>query len=71
MRVAAERDTARAPAAKRRLFRRGPWENLASVVIAAGIFMLMQPFALVLYTYSLVTIIAGTAMFVIVSKFPE
>jgi hypothetical protein len=56
---------------RRRLFRRGPWENAASVVIAAGIVMLMQPFALVLYTYSLVTILAGTAMFVVVSKFPE
>jgi len=26
---------------------------------------------LVLYTYSLVTLLAGTAMFIIVSKFPE
>ena len=33
--------------------------------------MLMQPFALVLYTWSFVTILAGTAMFVIVSHFPD
>jgi hypothetical protein len=33
--------------------------------------MLMQPFALVLYTYSFVTILAGTLLFVIVSHFPE
>ena len=71
MSAVSDRDADEVRAAKRRPFRRGPWENLASVVIAAGIFMLMQPFALVLYTYSLVTIIAGTAMFVIVSKFPE
>jgi hypothetical protein len=54
-----------------RYFRRGPWENAAVVLIALGIFMLMQPFALALYTYSFVTILAGTAMFVIVSHFPE
>ena len=52
-------------------FRRGPWENLATVVIAAGVVMLMQPLALSLYTYSFATILAGTAMFVIVSHFPE
>lgn len=51
--------------------RRGPWENLASVIIAAGVFMLMQPFALALYTYSFVTILTGTVMFIIVSHFPE
>jgi hypothetical protein len=33
--------------------------------------MLFQPFALPLYTYSFVTMLAGTAMFIIVSKFPE
>jgi hypothetical protein len=31
----------------------------------------MQPFSLDLYTYSFVTILAGTAMFIVVSKFPE
>ncbi len=31
--------------------RRGPWEMVASVLIAVGVVMLMQPFALVLYTY--------------------
>jgi hypothetical protein len=33
--------------------------------------MLFQPFLLVLYTYSLITLLVGTAMFIIVSKFPE
>jgi len=51
--------------------RRGPWENLATIVIAAGVVMLMQPLALALYSYSFVTILAGTAMFVIVSHFPD
>jgi hypothetical protein len=55
----------------RSLLRRGPWEQAATLLIAVGVVMLMQPLALVLYTYSFVTILAGTAMFMIVSKFPE
>ncbi|MGO4438211.1 hypothetical protein [Rhizobium sp. RAF56] len=51
--------------------RRGPMENIATVVIAVGFLMLFQPFLLVLYTYSLITLLVGTAMFIIVSKFPE
>lgn len=54
-----------------RLFRRGPWEAAAIVLIAAGVLMLLQPFALALYTYSFVTTLAGVVMFTIVSKFPE
>ena len=52
-------------------FRRGPWENLATVVIALGVLMLLQPLSLTLYTYSFATMLAGTLMFVVVSKFPE
>ena len=52
-------------------FRRGPWEGLATTIIAAGVVMLMQPLAMALYTFSFITILAGTAMFVIVSHFPE
>jgi hypothetical protein len=52
-------------------FRRGPWEAVATTVIAAGVVMLMQPLALVLYTYSFVTILVGTLMFVIVSHFKD
>jgi hypothetical protein len=33
--------------------------------------MLFQPFALVLYTWSFVTMLLGTVMFIVVSKFPE
>ena len=51
--------------------RRGPMENIATALIALGFLMLFQPFALVLYTYSLIVLLAGTAMFIIVSKFPE
>ncbi len=54
-----------------RWFRRGPWENAATAAIALGVFMLMQPFSLALYTYSFAVILCGTVGFVIVSHFPE
>jgi hypothetical protein len=51
--------------------RRGPMEIAACAVIALGIFMMLQPFALVLLTFSFVTTLAGVLMFTVVSKFPE
>lgn len=58
-------------AGRTRLFRRGPWETLATIVIACGVLMLLQPFSLALYTWSFVTTLVGVVMFTIVSKFPE
>ena len=55
----------------RRLFRRGPWENVATALIGLGVVMLMQPFSLWLYGHSFVVILTGTIGFVIVSHFPE
>ncbi|MEO1191495.1 MAG: hypothetical protein AAFY02_07050 [Pseudomonadota bacterium] len=52
-------------------WRRGPWEMIASVLIAVGIIMLMQPFFLALFTWSFIIIMTGTVMFIIVSHFPE
>jgi hypothetical protein len=51
--------------------RRGRLENIAVGLIGLGFLIMFQPFALSLYTYSFVTLLAGTAMFIIVSKFPE
>nr|WP_299497121.1 hypothetical protein [uncultured Rhizobium sp.] len=51
--------------------RRGAWELVASVLIALGVFMLMQPFALWMFSYSFVVTLFGTVMFIIVSHFPE
>ena len=51
--------------------RRGPWENLATVIIALGVLMLLQPISLTLYTYSFITTLVGTLMFIVVTKFPE
>ena len=52
-------------------FRRGPWEMVATILIALGVVMLMQPFAMMLFTYSFVVTLIGTVMFIIVSHFPE
>jgi len=54
-----------------KFLRRGPMENIATALIGIGFLMLFQPFALALYTWSFVTMLVGTAMFIIVSKFPE
>ncbi len=51
--------------------RRGPWEMVASITIGVGVVMLMQPLALLAYTYSFVVTLVGTVMFIIVSHFPE
>jgi hypothetical protein len=51
--------------------RRSSWEMVASILIAAGVLMLMQPIALWLYTYSFLVALLGTIMFIIVSHFPE
>ena len=55
----------------RRVFRRAPWENSATVLIGLGVFMFMQPFSLTAFSYSFAVILAGTVGFVIVSHFPE
>jgi hypothetical protein len=59
------------PAGARRIFRRGPWEAAATALIAVGIFMLMQPFSLLLFSHSFAVILTGTLGFVVVSHFPE
>jgi hypothetical protein len=46
-------------------------EAVACAVIAAGIIMMLQPLALVLFTWSFVTTLLGTVMFMVVSKFPD
>ena len=51
--------------------RRRPWEMLATLLIGLGVFMLMQPFALALFTWSFLVTLTGTVMFIIVSHFPD
>jgi hypothetical protein len=55
----------------RRWLRRDPMENLASLVIGVGVFMLMQPWSIDLYGWSFPVILAGTLGFVIASHLPS
>jgi hypothetical protein len=54
-----------------KVLRRGPLEAIATTIIATGVVMLMQPFFLALYSWSFVTTLVGTVMFIIVSKVRE
>jgi hypothetical protein len=54
-----------------KLLRRGPMELLSITLIGLGFLMLFQPFVLELYSYSFITMLIGTLMFIIVTKFPE
>ena len=54
-----------------RILRRGPLEAAATIIIAAGVVMLMQPLSLTLYSCSFATTLFGTVMFTIVSKVRE
>jgi hypothetical protein len=51
--------------------RRGRMEVLACIVITLGIVMMLQPFIFALFTWSFLTTLFGTVMFMVVSKFPE
>ncbi len=55
----------------RKIFRRVYWENFSTVLILLGVFMLLQPFAMWMYTYSFIVILVGTIGFVITSHFPD
>ena len=55
----------------RRIFRRELWERITTGLIFAGLFMLMQPFSLTVFSYSFTVILAGTIGFAIATKLPE
>ena len=55
----------------RKIFRRVYWENLSTILILIGVFMLLQPFAMWMFTYSFIVILVGTIGFVITSQFPD
>ncbi|ATX77584.1 hypothetical protein REIFOR_02459 [Reinekea forsetii] len=44
---------------------------VATTLIVLGVFMLMQPFAIWLYSYSFIVTLTGTVMFIVVSHFSE
>jgi uncharacterized membrane protein HdeD (DUF308 family) len=56
--------------ARRRYTPRFLAETTAIVLIAGGVFMLMQPFSLTLYSWSFLVMLVGTVLFIVGSKFP-
>ncbi len=54
-----------------RWLRKGPIELLATVAVALGVLMMLQPFSLALYTRSFVVTLAGTLLFVIAARLEE
>ncbi len=59
------------PAVSRRVSPRGTAEMLAIVLIVSGVVMMMQPFWLVLFTWSFLVTLSGTILFVVGSKLPQ
>ena len=55
----------------RKIFQRVIWENLSTAIILIGVFMLLQPFHMSLFTNSFIVILVGTIGFVITSHFPD
>ena len=55
----------------RKIFRRVYWENLSTILILIGVFMLLQPFAMWMFTYSFIVILVGTIGFIITTHFPH
>ena len=55
----------------KKIFRRVYWENLSTILILMGVFMLLQPFAMWMFTYSFIVILVGTIGFIITSHFPD
>jgi hypothetical protein len=55
----------------RKIFRRVYWENFSTILILIGVFMLLQPFAMWMFTYSFIVILVGTIGFLITSHFPD
>ena len=55
----------------RKIFRRVYWENFSTILILIGVFMLLQPFAMWMFTYSFIVILIGTIGFIITSHFPD
>jgi len=46
-------------------------ERIAMAIMALGALMMFQPFALAIYSYSFIVIVAGTLMFIVVSHFAD
>ena len=59
------------PRTLRRWFRRAPWEIATTALIGLGLLMLMQPFALVVFSYGFAVLLAGVVGYSIAGKLPK
>jgi hypothetical protein len=55
----------------RHFLRRGHSEAASTALIGLGMAMLVQPFSLVLFTWSFPVILVGALAFVVTSHFPD
>jgi hypothetical protein len=56
---------------KLRWFSQRIWEPISCVLIALGLFMLMQPWSISIYGYSFTVLLLGVVGFTIASKLPK
>jgi hypothetical protein len=54
-----------------RWLRRAPWEHGTSALIGLGLVMLMQPWAIQIYSYGFTVLLAGVVGYSIALKLPE
>ncbi len=55
----------------RRYFRRGPWEHGTAALIGLGLVMLMQPWAIEVYSYGFTVLLAGVIGYSVAGKLPQ
>lgn len=55
----------------KRFFRRAPWEQTTSGLIALGLVMLMQPWSIDVYSYAFTVLLAGVVGYSIAGKLPS
>jgi CO dehydrogenase/acetyl-CoA synthase delta subunit len=56
---------------KPRWYRGAIWERISAFVLGAGLTMLMQPWSLMLFTYSFTVVLLGVILFSIAVKLPQ
>ncbi|MBC8075974.1 MAG: hypothetical protein H7Y32_07865 [Chloroflexales bacterium] len=56
---------------ERRASRKRRLERLAMAIMAIGALMMFQPLVIALYSYSFITFLAGTLLFIVVSHLSD
>jgi hypothetical protein len=55
----------------RKFFQRTPWERTTGGLIGLGLVMLMQPWAIEIYSYGFTVLLAGVIGYSIAGKLPQ